>query len=50
MNIDKFVSKLGADRTRIIKTKNVGESGPKDANDALKAGFDLNTFVEKAES
>ena len=35
MNIQKFVQKLGADRTKVVKTKKIGDDGPKDCNDAL---------------
>ena len=35
MNIEKFVKRLGSEKTKIVKTKEIDEIGPKDANDVL---------------
>ncbi len=35
MNAEKFVARLGVQKTKLVMTKKVGEVGPKDANDVL---------------
>ncbi len=33
---ESFIRKLGAERCRVVKTRDGSKEGPKDANDALK--------------
>ncbi|EFA82972.1 T7-like mitochondrial DNA helicase [Heterostelium album PN500] len=44
----KFAEKLGIQRTFIVRTKQGEDNGPKDANDALLQGRDLNKILESA--
>ena len=45
---EKFANKIGIQRCLIVKPEAAGT--PKDANEALLAGMDLNEFLEKAET
>ncbi len=38
MNAEKFVARLGVKKTKLVVTKEVGEEGPKDANEVLIEG------------
>nr|AAZ06404.1 mitochondrial helicase twinkle [Acanthamoeba castellanii] len=44
----KFAQKLGIKRCLLVRTKQGDPEGPKDANDALRAGKDLNAILKKA--
>jgi twinkle protein len=47
--IEKFAKKLGTGRCLIVRTQlQDGSPGPKDANDALREGFDMRGFIEAA--
>lgn len=43
---DKFAQKLGSKRTLIIDSRLNNPTGPKDANDALRAGIDFKQLFE----
>ncbi len=43
----KFAAKLGIKRCFLVPTKDGDPDGPKDANDALRAGKDLNALLAK---
>jgi twinkle protein len=44
----KFANKLGKERCLIVQTRNGQKDGPKDANDALKAGLSLKAILATA--
>jgi len=44
----KFAQKLGIKRCLLVRTKEDDPEGPKDANDALRIGKDLNAILSKA--
>lgn len=43
----KFAQKLGIERCWFVSTKDGDPKGPKDANDALRAGKDLKALLAK---
>eukprot|EP01022_Parablepharisma_sp_SALTPOND_P033138 TRINITY_DN88208_c1_g1_i1.p1 TRINITY_DN88208_c1_g1~~TRINITY_DN88208_c1_g1_i1.p1 ORF type:complete len:655 (-),score=104.66 TRINITY_DN88208_c1_g1_i1:1386-3350(-) len=45
---EKFAQKLGVRRTFIVNTTREDPKGPKDANDALRAGHDLLKYIKEA--
>jgi len=45
---EKFAQKLGLKRTFIVNTTRDDPKGPKDANDALRAGHDLLKYIKEA--
>jgi twinkle protein len=46
--VQKFARKLGLNRCIIIDTRYFDESGPKDANDALRQGYNFQEFFASA--
>ena len=47
--VEKFAKKLGTSRSLIVRTTpSDGSPGPKDANDALREGYDIRKFIESA--
>ncbi len=45
---EKFTKKLGEDRTWVVDSRKNDPNGPKDANDCLKEGKDLNQYINNA--
>lgn len=45
---ENFAKKIGLSKTYIINSRKSNPNGPKDANDALKMGVDLNIFFKDA--
>jgi twinkle protein len=46
--VQKFAKKLGPNRCLIIDTRYFDENGPKDANDALRCGYDFKEIFSSA--